>query len=660
MVKGVAGKILFVNLTTGSIRVETVPESLYEQVLSGLGLAVRTLYDRIPAGADPLGPDNILGFVGGILTSAGAMFGGRFLVVGKSPLTGGWGDANCGGTLAPAIKQSGFDGIFFEGAASRPVYVYVQDRTAKILPAEDLWGCDTLETEQALQERHGPRARVASIGPAGENLVRFAGIANDRGRMAGRSGLGAVMGSKKLKAVVLEGKHKADAADPAVIKQWSKATSALMPKPKVKGKSRSGASEYGGIPSWALAPMGWVMSRLPTHIRLDGLMSLAPFSQWGTAVGNELSIINGDAPVRNWRGHPGQYPSGVVGIRHIAPTQRKKYHCTACPLGCGSITEMKGRYHDRNSYSATHRPEYETVTAFGSNLLNRDLDSIYDMNEYCNRMGLDSISAGSAVGFAMDCYEQGLLTADKTGGLPLRWGDAGVIAQLVEKIVYRRDIGHILAEGVARASKHLGEASAPYAIHAGGQELPMHDPRIDPAFGVLYLADPTPGRHTITNTMEYEMFNLWTRVSWAPQPPKRYPKTESYENSDENALKNAAGAIYKSLLDCAGLCLFGAHIGVDRSGIFEMLNATAGWNKTPDEYMEIGRAVQDLRQWFNIKHGIEPASVTINPLVVGQPPARRGPARGLTFDVYAMRSKFWKAMGWDEQTGHPLRSPDLT
>jgi aldehyde:ferredoxin oxidoreductase len=639
MVKAVAGQILWINLTRGSWEVETLPDQVYEDYLSGLGLGVRLLYDRIPAGADPLGPHNLLGFVGGLLTATGAMFSGRFLVVGKSPLTGGWGDANCGGSLAPAIKQSGYDGIFFEGAADRPVYLHVRDGQAEILPADDLWGKDTVETEAALIERHGKRARVACIGPAGENLVRFAGISNDRGRLAARSGLGAVMGSKKLKAVVLEGRHKVEVHDPQAIQRWSKATAALMPK----GKS--------GLPSWALLPLGRLMSWLPTGFRIDGLMSLAPLSEWGTVVANQLSVVMGDAPVRNWRGLPSDYPSASIGLSRIVPTQRKKYHCTACPLGCGSITEMSGRYHE------THRPEYETMIALGPNVLNRDLDSIYDLNEYCNRMGLDSISTGAAVAFALDCAERGLLPDGLTGEQPLQWGDAQAITRLVEDIAHRRGLGDLLAEGLLRAAQQLGPSSEPYAVHAGGQELPMHDPHIDPSYGVLYASDPTPGRHTVTSTIEYEMARLWTRVSWAPEPPQRYPKSDKYRDSQENAFKYAAGAIYKSLLDCAGLCLFGTHIGVDRSGFFEMLAAATGLEKSPDEYMEIGRRVQDLRQWFNIKHGIEPAEVCINPLAVGQPPTSQGPARGLSVDVYAMRSSFWKAMGWDEHTGHPLRPP---
>jgi aldehyde:ferredoxin oxidoreductase len=639
MIKAVTGKILLVNLSDAAWQEEILPEAMYNEFLSGIGLGARLLYERIPAGANALGPDNVLAFLSGILTGTGALFAGRFLVAGKSPLTGGWGDANCGGSLAPAIKQSGFDAIFFSGMAERPVYVHVNDGQVTIQPADDLWGLDTIETEERLIERHGKRARVACIGPAGENLVRFAGIANDRGRMAGRSGLGAVMGSKKLKALVLEGKHKTSVHDLETLKEWSKQTANLMPK----GKS--------AVPAWALAPLGRLMSGMKTSFRMDGLMALGPLQAWGTAVANELSILIGDAPVRNWRGTPAMFPARVVGLRRTIPTQRKKYHCVSCGLGCGSITEYKGRYGE------THRPEYETVTAFGSNLLNRNLNAIYDMNEYCNRMGLDSISTGSVVGFVMDCYEQGLLTQEMSGGMAIQWGDSSAIVRLVEMIVQREGIGDLLAEGVMRASLALGSQSERFAFHAGGQELPMHDPRLDPAYGVIYVSDATPGRHTIHNTLEYDMFRLWTRVSWAPEPPQKSPKSDRYLNSEENAMKNAAGSMYKSLLDCAGLCLFGAHMGVDRTGFFELLNAATGLDLSPDEYMEKGRQIQSLRQAFNIKQGIEPAEVCTNPLVTGNPPVQKGPLRGLSYDLHGMRQKFWRAMGWDEKTGHPLTLP---
>ena len=449
---------------------------------------------------------------------------------------------------------------------------------------------DTVETETALKERHGSRARVACIGPAGENRVRIAGIANDRGRLAARSGLGAVMGAKRVKAVVLQGRERTRIADRDTLKKWNKAIGDLMPKGK------------NSMPAWALLPAGWVMSKLPFGFRIDGLTSLPPFNAWGTASGNEVAIVTGDAPIRNWRGDPAMFSPSAVSVAKIAPTQRKKYHCVSCPLGCGNITAMQG------TYTKTHRPEYETVTAFGANLLNADLEGIYHLNEYCNRMGIDTISTGAVVGFAIDCRRAGLLE-----DVPADWGDSEGIIRLVEMIVAREGVGDLLADGVRLAAERLGKASETYAFHAGGQELPMHDPRIDPSYGVQYLSDPTPGRHTVTSSVEYEMFRLWTRTCTAPEPPALYRKSEKYKDSDYNARMNAAGARFKALLDCAGICLFGAHVGVDRMGFFEMLNAALGFDLSPEDYMAIGGRVQDLRQWFNIKHGIEPAAVAVNP-----------------------------------------------
>jgi aldehyde:ferredoxin oxidoreductase len=403
----------------------------------------------------------------------------------------------------------------------------------------------------------------------------------------------------------------------------------------------------GGIPAWAVGPIGWLMGKLPTKMRMDGLMSLPAMSQWGTAAGNEVCVATGDASVRNWRGYAGQYPMRAIGLQKIIPTQIKKYHCVACPLGCGSITSIKGKYGE------THRPEYETAAGFGPNLLNRDLDSIYYLNELCNRLGLDSISTSSVIAFAIDCATKGLLTPEQIDGLSLGWGQTKGIIQLVNLIARREGCGDLFAEGVRIAAERIGPASQAFAFHAGGQELPYHDPRIDPTYGVYYVSDPTPGRHTIGSSTEYEMFALWRKVSWAPEPPQQYPKSRLYQCSPENAQMAAAGAIYKALIDCAGVCTFGAHIGADRFGFFETLNAAFGFSYTPDEYMEIGRRIQSERQRFNRKHGIVPEAVTINPVLTGQPPASRGPARGLQYDLSRMRSAYWDAMGWDGHTGDP-------
>ncbi|MGE5222265.1 MAG: aldehyde ferredoxin oxidoreductase family protein [Omnitrophica WOR_2 bacterium] len=641
---GYTGKILLVDLTSREWHEETVPDEVYQRCLSGLGLAAHILNERIPSGDDPLGPQNILGFVTGILSGTGAMFSGRWLAVGKSPLTGGWGDASCGGNLAGGIKHSGYDGVFITGASQTPVYIYADGRTVEIHDASELWGKDAVETEAELVQRHGKKACVGCIGPAGEALALISGIVNDHGRLAARSGLGAVMGSKKLKALVMAGSHPVKTAKPVEFHEIIKKVAATVPKKAIN------------LPGWAL-PLLVKLVNLATGdkkvSRLDGMMAVGLMRKWGTAMNNELSVMSGDGPVRNWRGTPRLYHTSHVNPDQLNRAKKKTYSCYSCPLGCGAIVELKGEYLE------THRPEYETTAALGALLLLQDLDTIEYINEYLNRAGIDSISAGSVIAFAMDCFEHGLLTEQDTGGLQLRWGDPQAIKRLVQMIVNREGVGDMLADGVKRASQQIGRGSEQYAFHAGGQELPMHDPRKDPGYGVHYAGDPTPGRHTMGCYAMYDLLRLWTRVSWAPEPPHSYPDADRYQASTENGVKMAACGMVKMVLDGAGLCLFGAQMGVDRLAVFELLNAATGWSLRPDEYMEIGRHVESLRQVFNIRQGLEPASVQMNPRVHGASPASAGPLKGKHYALYAMRREYWKAMKWDPQTGHPLEVEEV-
>lgn len=643
---GYTGKILFVDLTRRACEEQAVPDDVYDRYLAGIGLAAHVTYHRMPAGADPLGPDNVLGFVAGILTGTGALFGGRWLVTGKSPLTGGWGDANCGGTFGPAIKQCGYDGIFFTGAASEPVYLYADGEQVEIRGAADLWGLDATETEERLiAAATGPRkARVACIGPAGERRSLIAGVCNDRGRLAARSGLGAVMGAKKLKAIVLAGGQSARVADPTALKRLSQACQAYIPK----GEFR--------VPGWLLPLAAPFMMGGKQANRLDGLTSLPALRKWGTSAGNQVCIITGDTPVKNWQGTAGDYAHKAIGSDRLLKRVTKRYHCYACPLGCGAIASGP------EGYAETHRPEYEASASLGPLLLNEDLDSIFLLNELLNRAGMDVISAGATVAFAIECYENGILTAQDTGGLELTWGNTPAIVALVKMMIARNgpslrsgsNLGDLLADGVRAAAARLGRGAERFAMHAGGQELPMHDPKQDPGYGVHYSGEPTPGRHTIGSAMTYEGLRLWTRVSWAPEAPKSYPVSERYVADATKGTYAAACSLFKMVVDGAGACTFGANIGADRYPLFEYLNAATGWEKTPDEYMEIGRRVQTLRQLFNVREGIAPAGVVLPGRAYGDPPPVRGPQKGRHFDIEAMRRHYWQALGWDADSGRPL------
>ena len=640
MSKGYVGKILWVDLSEGSCTEEEIPESVYRRVLSGLGLGAHICYERIPAGADPLGPDNVLGLVSGLLTGTTSLFTGRWMAVGKSPLTGGWGDANCGGNFAPAIKKAGYDGIFVRGVSDEPVYLLVHQGKAEIRPADHLWGKDIVETEDTLVEEVGIKgARVACIGPAGEKLSLISGICNDHGRIAARSGLGAVMGSKKLKAVVCAGKGKTPVADAATMKALTKACREVV------------AKDAATFPAGVTGYVGMLMRWLPVQMCQDGNLYKSMLRKWGTTAMNTMSIEMGDAPIKNWDGTYKDFKAGQsasVNPRLIEERETKKYHCAACPLGCG------GYFKGIKTFGEGHKPEYESVTALGSLLLNEDAEAILYLNEALNRAGMDTISAGGVVAFAIESFEAGLITTEDTGGIELRWGDAEAITALVEKMIARDGIGDLLADGVKKAAEKIGGKAGDFAIHAGGQELPMHDSRLDPGHGLHYSADPTPGRHTVGSFLYYEMYQVWKKVEGLPKPSALYGKGSKYVADEDKARTAATTSRYTMMYNGAGLCMFGAFVGVERLPLFEWLDAATGWGLAPADYLAIGGTIQTLRQAFNIRHGVKPKNTLASPRALGNPPQTVGPNKGRTVPIDELLKGYWTELGWDPETGEPL------
>ena len=642
MGKGYMGKILFVDLGKGTFKEETIPDEVYEKYLSGQGLGAYILYNRIPRDADPLGPDNILGFVSGLLTGTGSLFTGRWMVVGKSPITGGWGDSNCGGTLSPAIKRCGYDGIFITGISEKPVYLFIDNGKPEIRDAAHLWGKDTVETEEILIKEVGKKnTRVACIGPAGERLSLIAGISNDKGRIAARSGLGAVMGSKKLKAIVLSGAKRITPRNRDEMKRLSsklnKIVQLKLPFP----------------PGPITAYVGTLIGKMPTQMVQDGLLYKSLLQKWGTGSMNQMSIEMGDSPIKNWKGSNEDFGPKISKSTNpdvFKEREMVKYHCYSCPLGCGGICTMPGKY---NGYEETHKPEYETVLVFGGLVMNKDADSIFYLNELMNRAGMDTISAGGSIAFAIECFENGILTKKDTDGLELSWGNTDAIVALAKKMIEREGIGDLLADGPKIAAEKIGKDSIKYAIQAGGQALPMHDGRNDPGFALHYSVEPTPGRHTIGAQLYYEMYQLWKKVKSLPRPKFIYHKDTKYVADEEKAVMAAACSKYNQLYNGAGLCLFGAFIGASRLPIFEWLNAATGWEKSPEEYMEIGERIQTLRQAFNIKHGVDPKSFKPSERALGRPPLDRGVNKGRSVDIEKMMADYWQAFGWDRETGKP-------
>lgn len=633
------GKILMVDLSKSEIIDEVIPDEIYEKFLSGMGLASYILYNRIPAGADPLGPENILGFCSGILTGTGSFFSGRWTLTGKSPLTGGWGDANCGGSFSPAIKRCGYDAIFFSGISEKPVYLYIKNGRAELRDASALWGRDAVETEELLKEQHGNKASVAVIGLAGEKLSLISGVCNDKGRIAARSGLGAVMGSKRLKAVVLDGVKRIHVYDRETIKELSKKCNKWVRfQPPL-------------IPGAMMRLIGVIMRSTPLLFPQDGMLFKSFLRKWGTSALNQASVEWGDSPIKNWGGSHVDYHTGLskaINPDSIKEAESVKYHCYSCPLGCGGICSTKGEY------AHTHKPEYETTLALSGLCMNDDMDSVFYLNELLNRAGMDTISAGGTVAFAIECYENGILTRQDTDGLELKWGNTKAIIDLIKKMIRREGIGDTLADGTKIAAQKIGKGTERFAIHAGGQEPAMHDGRCDPGYGIHYCAEPTPGRHTIGSYIYYEMYQLWKKVKGLPKPRIIYTQGSKFDAGKDKIAMAAACSKFLSFANACGMCMFGLFIGAKRVPTFDWLNAATGWNKTPEQYMEIGERIQTLKQAFNVKHGINPASFKLSGRALGTPPMEKGANKGRTVRIDELRSGYWKMFGWDSLTGKPL------
>jgi aldehyde:ferredoxin oxidoreductase len=392
---GYMGKILFVNLSDGKIQEEDLSGDMAKGFIGGYGIGARILLERMKPRVAPLGPDNILGIGTGPFTGSGIISTNRFTTMGKSPLTGYWGDANSGGNLANALKATGYDLIFFEGKAESPVYVLLTDERLEIKDASHIWGKDTAKTEEIIRNETGDSSlRFACIGPVGEKCSLISAIINDGGRAAGRSGLGAVMGSKNLKAVACRGSKRAELFDKALVQRLNKD---LIDELKNNPSPMAQVLSNTGTP-------GAVVPHLATHD--------TPIKNWG---GNNIE----DFPEEKW---------GKVAYEAMEKYITGKYACTGCPIACGGWMKMEaGKYHIQKG----HKPEYETIGAFGPDCLNDDVDSVIYANELCNLNGFDTISAGATIAFAIECFENGILTKSDTDGVELTWGNSDAIIRVL-------------------------------------------------------------------------------------------------------------------------------------------------------------------------------------------------------------------------------------
>jgi aldehyde:ferredoxin oxidoreductase len=602
---GYTGKILIVDLTSSEVKEEQLPDELYREFIGGVGLGVRLLYERQPEKVDPLGQQNILGFMPGLLSGTAVPSSSRLTLVSKSPLTGGWGDASVGGFIGYDLKRAGYDGILFYGISPQPVYLLIYQGKAELRDASHLWGKDTIGTEEMLRKEIGDtRLRVACIGPAGEKLSLISSIMTERGRVAARSGLGAVMGSKLLKAIGVRGRNVVPVANSTRVQQLQRRFINDVKNTKVKF--------------------------------IDTLKSI------GTAGSTEGFIVGGATPIKNWSlsGEDSMPPNTQPYSSGINSYLVKRHTCAGCPIGCGGSvrTEETGE---------CLRPEYETIAGFGPMCLINDMTSIIEAGAICDRYGIDTISVSTTIAFAIECYQRGIITKQDTDGIELTWNNPSAVITILKKIVKREGFGAILADGVKRAAEKIGHGAWEYAIHVGGQELGFHDPRLLPARGTGYICDPTPGRHTtfFAGTI------LERAGSPGPYPELWGPQVELHDYEHKSAIYSAA-IKYEQVVASAGVCKFAMFQGT--FPVVDFIAAVAGWDFIPEETLVTGERIQTLRQLFNIREGINPKEYCL-PQRVSQP-ATTGPFRGIHVDFNILRKQYYKAIGWDSETGYPLKS----
>ena len=604
MPDGYHGKILFIDLTTGAVNEEVLPDKVYRDFIGGMGLGARILYERMKPKVDPLGPGNIIGFLPGLLTGTG-LHGSRFQVVTKSPITGGWGDANSGGSLGWELKATGYDGVFFTGVAPKPSYVYLNDSKVEIRDASHIWGQDTVETEKSVQEDIGDKkVKVVTIGPGGENKDLIACLRHE-GSAAGRSGVGAVMGSKNLKAFAVKGSQKIPMADPEGIARL-----------RSDYRKRYKESDH------------------PWKLLLGG---------WGTCSFLSIQVVAGDSSINNWQlfGEEHFPNHGQISTDSVLQYQYKKHGCHSCPMICKGWLRVETKY----GLVESSKIEYETLSVMGPNCSVDDLGAILKANDLCNRLGLDTISTGSVIAFAMECYQRGVITKEDTGGLDLAWGNADALVELTEQIGRRTGFGAVLADGALFAAKIIGKDSEAWALHVGGQDMPAHDPRVTAAYGFGYLTDPTPGKHTVS-----QMKGGWDRGVKASPADFVQIKVDPLD-VEANAREHARNTAIDRLWDSMGLCMF-AHYPEDLP-MTEAVVALTGWKDFDiDEGTKTGLRIQNLRQAFNIREGVDTSKWLLHERCIG--PQTSGPNKGKeVIDLIEAKKKGYEAMGWDHK-GRPL------
>jgi len=585
--------ILKVHLGARRIERLEIPRAWRENFLGGASLAARLLYPFLTASLDPLSPQAPLLFLTGPLTGTAGPAVGRFVVCGKGAATGLWAESNCGGFWGPELRFAGYDGLWIKGRAEEPVYLLIQDNRVEIRSATHLWGLDTYQTQEQIKAEVGQAGlHVAVIGPAGERGVRFAGIYCDHGRTAGRTGLGAVMGAKRLKAIAVRGTNKT-------------------------------------LPLFDAGRYAALRSQANRWLRQDNEAQV--LHALGTAGAANYAEYLGAMPARYY--HQGSFPDvdAISGATMSETILAGQSACHACVIACGRVVRLEDGQKRKG-------PEYETIVSFGPNLLNPDLASIVRLGELCDRYGMDTISAGNTIGLAFHLFEQGRITTQETGGLELRWGDVAAIRQLIRMTAYREGFGDLLAEGSRRLAEAFGAAGE--AVQVNGLEVACHDPRGVSGMALVYATSPRGACH---NQSDYFF------VDWGHVQPSLGIEYFSRHAGAEKAANVARHQDWRTVFNAMVMCLFA---NIEPPLQVELINAACGLNWSLEEMMLAGERAWNLKRLINLRLGLRREHEKL-PKALLQPYAEGG-AAGYVIPFDEMLQAYYQARGWDWQSGAPL------
>jgi aldehyde:ferredoxin oxidoreductase len=581
---GWMGKLIRVNLSDGSIKTERLKEEDLRNYIGARGLGTKIYMDEVDPGIDPLSPENKLIFMTGPLTGTLAGSGGRYNVVTKGVLNGTIAASNSGGNFGPELKFAGYDGIILEGRAASPVYLWICNDQIELRPADDLWGQDTHQTTDLLKVATDDEAKVACIGPAGENLVKFACIINEYNRAAGRSGVGAVMGSKNLKAIAVRGNRGIKVADKD---GFLKAITDTRAKLKAHPVTGAGLAAYG------------------TNVLVNIL--------------NE----HGGLPVKNFS-EAAVYPDAekISGEYQAEHNLVRNKGCFGCPVGCGRVSKNKGKYK-----GIGEGPEYEATWGFGSNLDIDDFEAICKANFLCNELGMDPITMAGTIACAVELADKGILPRDKAD---LQWGDTDMLIDLTRKTAYRESFGDELAEGSYRLAEHYGHPE--YSMSVKKQELPAYDPRGQQGIGLNYATSNRGGCHVRGYMTSPEILGI---------PEKVDPDSCEGKPALLKVFQDLT-----ALTDAAGLCLF-TTFGIGLPEIGAQFRTATGLNLTDEELLLAGERIWNLERVFNLKAGFSKKDDTLPPRLLHEP-MKGGPHKGNVVHLEEMLTEYYSLRGWDQ------------